>query len=319
MEICPRHSDQDTMVPCIECGIRFCRICQPIPPTGQYCPNCHLRLISVYAEQIEATEADGLAAGPADGPDREPAEGTRAADEKVGRLASFLAMDATEFADWLSSALRLPGHRRTETAVGTPEADTGVQTGIEVIPVRKARRSKPRTAIMGGLAAVGRLNPICLKKKMPAIDVSLREVWWKLIIWTLAGAALWFALALIVHGRLTWVSLVAAVLVAVGVLISLEANYGIEAALLCMALSAMALMIGEGAIQVLINLGHYKSLMPKYMPSQSISGTFYYGLIVHRLLPAAAVAFLIGWWPLPKTFGWRGWRGAGEKSIEVGS
>lgn len=307
------------MVPCMGCGSQFCRICQPIPPAGQYCPSCHQRLISGYAEQIEATEDGGRAAGQADGPAGEPAEETPAADEKVGWLASFLQMDASEFGDWMSSALRLPGRYKTEAVVGTPETEDGVQTGIEVFPVRKARRWNLWTAIMGGLAAVGRLNPICLKKKMPAIDVSLREVWWKLIIWTLAGAVLWFALALLVHRRLTWVSLVAAVLVAVGVLISLEANYGMEAALLCMALSAMALMIGEGAIQVLINLGHYKSLMPKYMPSQSISGTFYYGLIVHRLLPAAAVAFLIGWWPLPKTFGWRGWRGAGEKSLEVGS
>ncbi|MBN1288496.1 MAG: hypothetical protein JXA49_02535 [Actinobacteria bacterium] len=62
MERCPKHTDQDTMVPCLGCGRYFCRVCSPPRGAGQLCANCYEESVSNLAAKTEE-EPPGVKAG----------------------------------------------------------------------------------------------------------------------------------------------------------------------------------------------------------------------------------------------------------------
>lgn len=81
-----------------------------------------------------------------------------------------------------------------------------------------------------------------------------------------------------------------------------------------MALALLSLATGEVIIQVLFRNGVIKTLdLPAVSLLQvksqvGIYSRFFYNVLILRFLPSAVVAFLVGWWPIPKRIGWRGFR-----------
>lgn len=145
-------------------------------------------------------------------------------------------------------------------------------------------------------------------------EPRLRECWYKLVAVVLSGAAIWTLLTALTHHRRPWVSVIVAFLVAAGAVWSLGTRFGVIVGLFAMALALLSLAIGEVVVQGLFRYGVIKSLdLPAVSLSQveskgGIYSRFFYNVLVLRFLPSAVVAFLVGWWPIPKRIGWRGFR-----------
>jgi hypothetical protein len=145
----------------------------------------------------------------------------------------------------------------------------------------------------------------------------LRECWYKLVAIVISGAAIWTLIACLTHQRRPWVSIVVALLVAAGTVWSLGTRFGWIVGLFAMALALLSLAIGELAVQALFRYGVIKSLdltavsLSRAKSKAGIYSRFYYNALVLRLLPSAVVSFLIGWWPIKKRIGWRGFRTSG--------
>jgi hypothetical protein len=131
---------------------------------------------------------------------------------------------------------------------------------------------------------------------------------------TFSGLVLWFAMVLLAHRRLMVFSIVAAAVIATGVVLSLGVMHDLGVAVLAAAMAVLALVVGELLIQLLYRAGIVTRLdvfrMSPYIetPAGVFYKGFFYDLLVRRLLPAAAVAFIVGIWPLPKIPVWRGFR-----------
>lgn len=309
MERCPRHQNGDTMVTCMGCGRYFCRICAPIHGAGQYCPSCYEQIISGYTARSAAKKKPEVEVKP-------PASGKEEAEDEAaeGKLRSFLQKDASEvLGGLLSKAKKAFGRKQELPGVESEKAVSPVEPAGEKALVRAGGQwpLKVRGAIASWASTLRKFNPICLEDKNSSMDLSLSDAWWKLIIWTLAGALFYLAMVLLISRRLTWISVVASLIVAVGVAFSLNSKYGFEAGIVAMVLAGLAIMLGEMIVQVLFRVGVIESLdvnpveVASYGESSVVYRHYYYGLIVHRLLPAMAVAFLVGWWPLPKRLGWK--------------
>ena len=143
-------------------------------------------------------------------------------------------------------------------------------------------------------------------------EPPLRECWYKLVAVVLSGSVIWALVAALTHQRRPWISVIVAFLVASGAAWSLEARFGVMVGLFAMALALLSLAIGEVIVQVLFRYGVIKTLdLPVVSLAQvkskgGIYSRFFYNVLVLRFLPSAVVAFLVGWWPVSKRIGWRG-------------
>lgn len=298
MEVCPKHPEEETMIPCLGCGRYFCRICHPPKGAGQYCPRCYRESLSKLSE-------------------------------KEGEKPSFFTSVAIRFRR--VTVERKPEERRQE-GPDKPVTVEKAAVGGEARPVRtKALRERARGA-WGSLssragaagAAVRRMPgrgfeyararfPLGLTDKegfegMPPLAKS----WYKLAAFTLGGSALWIALVAIFHQRNPAFSIVTAIIVAWGIAWSLGNRFDLPVAVVAVCLVLLSLMIGEIVVQLLyrgdvirINLPVYPDII-MYERRGVLYGNFYRDLLLHRLLPSVAAAFLIGWWPLPRRVTWRG-------------
>jgi len=73
----------------------------------------------------------------------------------------------------------------------------------------------------------------------------------------------------------------------------------------------LALVLGEMLVQALYSAQVIKTLDIRGATTEFESRgvffkRFFYDLLVLRLLPSAAAAFIVGFWPFPKTLAWKG-------------
>lgn len=304
---CDKHPDIDTMVPCMGCGRDFCRLCEPLQGAGHYCHRCYEESLSRLAGK-----------------------------EKEGRLKSpKYAGYHDKTGKKTPGAPEEPG-RRGETAAGkaAPVVSKGWFAGVagwwRVLLSNTWQKLKDAGAWITGLPsrALSSLRrfgrylrghfPIVLKDKEKYEEAPpLRDAWTRLLACTVGGIALWTVVTALTHRRLMWVSVMVAFLVAVGVVWSLGARFDIPVALVAMSLALLSLVLGEALIQLLYRVGAIKkldlvSISPgSFGKTSLVYGRYFYNLLVHRLIPSTAVAFLVGWWPLPKGPSWRGFSGKG--------
>jgi len=155
--------------------------------------------------------------------------------------------------------------------------------------------------------------PVTLVEKQGLEEVPpLRETWYRFLILTLGGAAVWIVIASLAQQRNPLSSLFIAALVAVGVVWTFGTKNDIRVAVVALLLALAALLIGEVGLLFLIRLSVVKKmdLAPVTLYSINRAGTvygeFFFKVLVWRLLPSAVLAFLIGLWPLPKRLSWKG-------------
>lgn len=164
-------------------------------------------------------------------------------------------------------------------------------------------------------ASAARRFPIGLTKKenLKALP-PMNRTWYWLLLSVVSGSLIWVLVTALLQRRLTWVSLAVAFLVAVGVVASLGTRFGVPVGIFAMMLTLFSLVTGELVVQILHRYGVLEKLdiikMSKALERDArFYQTYYYNLIVHRLLPPALLAFLVGLWPLPSRFRWKGFSG----------
>jgi hypothetical protein len=140
----------------------------------------------------------------------------------------------------------------------------------------------------------------------------LKENWYKLVAIILGGSLLWTALVVATQRRRPYYYFVVAALVAAFVVWALGTRFDVPTAIMTTLFALAALSAGELLAQLLYTTGVIKKLDVGQDPGSSSAfyRYYYYYLVIHKLLPSAAIAFLIGIWPLPKRLGWRGFSGA---------
>lgn len=279
MNRCLLHPDQDTMVPCLGCGRYFCRVCDPPSGAGQYCPRCYQESLA----ELEEKRAPGLAG----------ARGFFGIQEREEACAK---PDAT-------------AKRGPSKVSGVTQKIKDAAASVPGLP------SKAWSYVVG---AVKEHFPLVIREvEKYEGEPRLRECWYKLVGVVLSGAAIWTLVAALTHQRQPWVSVIVAFLVAAGTLWSLRARFGLIVGLFAMALALLSLATGEVLVQVLFRYGVIKSLdLPKISLGQlgssgDIYSHFFYNVLILRFLPSAAAAFLVGWWPISRRVGWRGFRISG--------
>ena len=279
MNRCPLHTDQDTMVPCLECGRYFCRVCDPPSGAGQYCPRC-------YQESLADLE-----------------------EKSAPRMAAVRGL--------------FEAKERKEKPI-KPKA--GIRPGPSAIS-RFTDKARSAAASVPGLPArAGSIAERAFREHFPLVisrvekyggEPPLLKCWYKLLAVVLSGAASWTLIAAWTHHRRAWVSIVVAFLVAAGTVWSLGTRFGLIVGLFAMALALLSLAIGEVLVQALYRYSVIKSLdLPRIALSQAeyagdVYRRFVVNVVILRFLPSAAVAFMVGWWPVPKRPGWRGFRISG--------
>lgn len=307
MKRCETHPDVDTMVPCMGCGRDFCRLCEPPQGAGQYCHRCYEESLSRLAGKEQEGRFRGIKYAKyrdkpgkkAPGAQRESGRRDRPAAGKAAPAESkrLFAGIAGRWRDLLANI-----RKKSKDAV----------SWIAGLPSRLLSSLR-----RFGIYIKGHF-PMVLKDKEKYDEAPpLRDAWPKLLAFTVGGCAVWTVITVLMHRRLMWVSVMVAFLLAVGVVWSLGARFDIPVALVTLSLALLSLVLGEVLIQVLYRLGAIKkldlvSISPKlFGRTNLVYGRYFYNLFVHRLIPSAAVAFLVGWWPLPKRLSWRGFSGKG--------
>lgn len=154
--------------------------------------------------------------------------------------------------------------------------------------------------------------PVALAGESQEELMPFARSWYRLLAVTLGGMGLWILMVAFTHRRLLAYSIITAVLVSAGVVFILGTMQDLGGAVLATALAVFAIVLGELLVQLLFRAGIIGDLdilrvSPYY---ETTSAVFYkgyfYSLLIKRLLPAAAVAFVVGFWPLPKRLVWKG-------------
>lgn len=81
---CPKHPEQETLVPCLGCGRDFCRICEPPRGAGQYCPACYEKTLGDLKSKKEGPKPRAKARRASRKPARMDASGKQAAGLEQG-------------------------------------------------------------------------------------------------------------------------------------------------------------------------------------------------------------------------------------------
>jgi hypothetical protein len=295
---CEKHAGQDTIVPCLDCGRSFCRVCDPPRGAGQYCPVCYKEQVDRLAGKEGETGRRGLlrrttdwaGQGRSTGVEKEPGSAGRL---RAGVVAPFawIGRTATAAGRKIEAAAlflgRLPKRFAIATAAGARRI---VRETREHFPIGLA----PREILEG--------------------DPPLREAWRKLLAFTVAGLVLLTILVWLSGVRNPGFSIAVAVLVAAGVVWSLGTEYGPKVAVFAAGCAIVSLIFGELVVQLLYRAGIIKkldlqkaALVTLDKPSMFYTA-FIFKMSVERLLPAAAAAFLVGWWPLRRRLSWPSFR-----------
>ncbi len=266
------------MVPCLGCGKDFCRICDPPRGAGQLCPSCYRDSLDRYSEKSKKDKAERI---------------RRRGKEKKGTPDVTL------------------GSARTAKA----PAASGPAPAKETLLTRlrsRLRRLDLAGRVKRSASDAARFSPFALEAKEGVAEVPpFAETWLRLLGVALAGAVLWTVVVVIIHRRLAVVSVVVALLVAAGVVLVLGVGQDLPIAVLATAIAILALVLGEMLVQALYSAQVIKTLDIRGATTEFESRgvffkRFFYDLLVLRLLPSAAAAFIVGFWPFPKTLAWKG-------------
>ncbi|MHB8896661.1 MAG: hypothetical protein ACYC99_16010 [Candidatus Geothermincolia bacterium] len=297
MNECAKHPDQDTMVPCLGCGRSFCRLCESPRGAGQYCPAC-------YKEQIDALSAksdrEAGAEGPRAGKKGKPAKAIRPSGK--GRLAGSVKSAGAPFI-WIGAMFKSAGRRIGDAGVylyGQPK-----KIGVFLLARTRLVAVESRDHFPVGLA----------QREILEGNPPFKEKWPRLLAVVAAGLVIWTLLVALSGVRNPGFSIGVAVLVAAGVVWALGTKFGVTVAIVATGLVLVTLVMGELLVQLLYRAHVIKKLDLQIAGLVSLNHpsiyykTFMFTLIVERLLPSAAIAFLIGWWPLKRRLAWAGFRG----------
>ena len=118
------------------------------------------------------------------------------------------------------------------------------------------------------------------------------------------------------HRRHMAFSILTAFLVSVGVIVVLDGIQDLPAAILATTLVVLSLVMGELVAQMLYRVGVINKLditavAYANLPSKQVFyRQYFYSVLIRRLLPSAAVAFVVALWPFPWKFTWKGFKPA---------
>ncbi|MBU1672469.1 MAG: hypothetical protein KKF41_07490 [Actinobacteria bacterium] len=278
---CPKHPGQETMVPCLGCGRDFCRMCDPPRGAGQYCPRCYAESLERLSPGKKSIGARLKAAVPARGGKEAKPPAARPAPGGPSKVSGLKARGG----DLRKRAVR--GIRGAGSWFASLPKKSWLYAR-DHFPVRLAPRGKT-----GG---------------MP----PLKENWYKLVAIILGGSLLWILLVMITRYRRPYYYYIVAALVASLVVWALGTRFDVQTAIMTTVFALAALAIGELVVQMLFSANVIKKLDvgETSVTSSKFYRDYYYYLLTRKLLPSAAIAFLIGIWPLPKRLAWKGFAAA---------
>lgn len=294
------------MVPCLGCGRYFCRLCDPPGGAGQYCPRCFEESVSRLAGKESTRKSRLRSLFTREEVAGEP-EGEAPTVERTGRRRAERAV--TKPARAKSAHEKAPGVFR--------KAAGRVRTALATVPGVPGRALRYTGREIKAHFPVGLKDTERLEGMPP-----LAEKWPWLAGFTAGGTVLWALVVGLTHVRAPWYSIGVGLIVAVGIAWSLGPRFDPQVGLVALCLVVLSLVLGELFVQVLYRLNVIKKLDISKLPFMALNERkalfyqgYFYTLLVHRLLPSAVLAFLIGWWPLPKRPSWLGFghRGAETK------
>jgi len=262
------------MVTCMECGRSFCRLCNPPPKTGQYCPTCHEKVIARFSEQPISKKK-----------------------VKTSKTAKKSERKIKGKATAVTGIIKEKGN-----AFGTKSKEISLNTVH--LPGKTVTRIKNYLK--------GRFPVTLVDKEELETLIPFKEIWYKFAIIYGCGVVLWALIAILARERSPFISLAVSILVAGALVWVLGAKNDIRVGVLAVMIVLLTLMTGELVVQVIVKLGLISKIdvinMSMYILRKSgiFYRSYYFTLIVWRMLPGAVVAFLIGLWPLPKRLSWKG-------------
>ena len=311
MRDCPEHPGQDTMVPCLGCGRSFCRICHEPRGAGQYCPACFLEQLKELQEKSGRAEPPSAA---------EPGRRKGLRKTLRGRL-SRRSEAPPVMKDRQKKSWRAPFRRAGAGVRGAWDALRRAALFIAGLPSRAALYLSWRCRWTWRLARDR--WPFCLAPRESLEgNPPFRQAWWKLLACVAGGIVLWIAVVWLTGIRNPGFSIGVALVVSGGVVWSMGSKYGPTTGIVCAGLALVTLVMAEFLTQVLFRVGLIHKLDLQLTGLISLEkprmfyGTFVFRLVVYRLLPSAALAWLIGWWPFKRRFGWFGFAGRGLEPVQ---
>lgn len=330
---CPKHPDQDTMVLCFGCGRYFCRVCRPPKGAGRYCDACYRESLAEPDENESEAERQKFYSCYKESLAELDEKESEAAGRKFYRLREFVRtgyvprkVKARRRAEEdVSAAATAPG----DAAGGVPaQAAPLTQAATPAIPAREKAYLRPgrekregpgrvRPAWSRAIQAARETFPITLveREKLEGAP-RVFSSWLAVLSITIGGALLWTLAVVIWRSRNPVLYILIAIMVSLGVAYATGSRFGVQVGVVGACLALLSLVMGELIVLVLFRLKVIRTLditpVSEYWLQVNKSGTFYpdyfQKLLLFKLLPSAVAAFLVGWWPLKKRLGWKGFR-----------
>ncbi|PKQ28702.1 MAG: hypothetical protein CVT63_01240 [Candidatus Anoxymicrobium japonicum] len=184
---------------------------------------------------------------------------------------------------------------------------TAKETGDE----KRKKRGRLRISLRNAAVFTKKHFPISFSQKISwEGEPPLVKAWPGFLVAAIGGGGLWMAAVLLTRRRLAIFSICVALLVACAVVRSLGVKYGVATAVLASATVMLALVAGELIVQLLYRLEVIRKLdlvrAWANTPNSRIYAIYYKKLLLARMLPAVVIAFIVGWWPLKRKLGWKG-------------
>ena len=155
-------------------------------------------------------------------------------------------------------------------------------------------------------------------------DPPLTRDWLKLVGIVIGGAVVWTLLVALTHVRNPGFSIGVAALVSWVVVWVMGKEFGVKVGVVTAGLVLVSLAFGELAVQLFYRAGFLiKKLDLVSVGNQQVKAnlafyrSFAFRLILYRMLPAAVLAFLIGWWPLKARPFWVGFEGRSHSARKM--
>ena len=140
----------------------------------------------------------------------------------------------------------------------------------------------------------------------------LLEKWKTLALITVGGAFLWVLSVLVVRDRWTLCGCVVGLVVGVGFIRTLDGMLTRETGLFAATATVLSVIVGELVVLLLFrmrifkNIGITEKVMARTHTAWGFYTNFFWWFVLGILLPSAIIAFLVGAWPFPRRFYWRG-------------
>jgi hypothetical protein len=263
----PCNHPDSRQVPCMDCGRTFCSICNPPKGSGQTCPTCYEKHLSVLKQQTQKrsvkervrheTDSTKEKVGNVRGKAR---DATLAIKDSPRRSASFFREKARNTRDYFKGRFPVTLTKKQE---------------LDEIPPLRESWYKFLILTLGG-ATVWIVASALAHQRNPLTSLSVAVLVAVGVVWTfderndikVAVIALLMALAALLMGE-------------VGLLIIMR--LGIVKKMDLTPISVYALNHGN-----------------------TVYTDFFFKVLVWRIFPSAVIAFLIGLWPLPQRLSWKG-------------